>query len=178
MRNWKVFSKHMKTIIEKQDNLSKETSRRREKMKKEFSKEPVIKLFKNVDNYDQIRDQGSIQFSDLCEHNWVSFEGEAHVAYIPDEWLTGLSKLPRIVEYYLNPTVKTIQEKATHQILNAMVSTLKPKGVMVVIRAKHSCVCYRGVKKPSMTITSAVKGIFAEKDGGAREEFLTLLNKI
>ena len=168
----------MKTTIEKQNNLPKETSRRREKMKKEFSKEPTIKLFENIEGYDQIIAQVGIPFSALCEHHWVSFEGEAHVAYIPGKWLTGLSKLPRVVEYYLNPTVKTIQEKATHKILNSLVNALKPQGVMVIIRARHNCVCYRGVKKPSWTITSAVQGIFAEKNAGAREEFLTLLNKI
>jgi len=143
-------------------------------MKKEFNKELVIKLFPNDERYDQIIAQVGIPFSALCEHHKVSFEGKCSIAYIPDQWLTGLSKFGRVVEYYLNPTVKTIQERATHQILKALNEALKPKGIMVIIKAKHNCICYRGVKKPSLTITSAVAGAFAE-NAIARQEFLSLL---
>ncbi len=81
------------------------------------------------------------------------------------------------MEYHLNPTVKTIQEKATHKILNHLKEALKPRGLMVVLEAKHSCIAYRGVKKPSLTITSAVDGIFAEQGNDAKYEFLNFINR-
>ena len=166
----------MYTIIEKPENLKKETQKRIRKMKRQFRKEPVIKLFENKEGYDQMIAQIRIPFSALCEHHHISFEGEVSIAYIPDKHLTGLSKLARIVEYYLNPTVKTIQERATKQILDCLIKTLKPRGAMVVIKAKHGCICYRGVKKPSWTITSAVYGNFKE-NLSTRQEFLSLLDK-
>jgi GTP cyclohydrolase I len=166
----------LKIVIEKSKDLEKETKKRLRALKKEFDKELVIKLFENKEKYDQIIAQVGIPFVALCEHHWVPFEGEVAIAYIPGKYLIGLSKLARIVEYYLNPTIKTTQEKATHQILNAL-KKIKPKGVMVVIKAKHSCICYRGVKKPSLTITSAVYGVFRNPPKGLnpREEFLKLL---
>lgn len=164
----------MKTIIENDKDLSKSTKKRKEAMVREFQKKLRIKLFENKEGYDQIIAQVGIPFLALCEHHEISFEGEVSVAYIPDKWLTGLSKLARTVEYFLNPTIKTIQERATHQILNCLVKALNPKGVMVIIKARHSCICYRGIKKPSLTITSAVYGIF--KDNPAtRQEFLNLI---
>jgi len=164
----------MKIIVEKKKDLKKNTQKRKKAMVKEFQKELRIKLFENKEKYDQMIAQVKIPFFALCEHHEISFEGEASVAYIPDKWLTGLSKLARIVEYFLNPTIKTIQEKATHQILNCLVKTLNPKGVMVVIKARHSCICYRGIKKPSLTITSAVYGNFKDNPM-TRQEFLSLI---
>ena len=164
----------MKIIIEKEKDLQKNTQKRKKAMVKEFQKELRIKLFENKEKYDQMIAQVKIPFFALCEHHEISFEGEASVAYIPDKWLTGLSKLARIVEYFLNPTIKTIQEKATHQILNCLVKALNPKGVMVVIKARHSCICYRGVKKPSLTITSAIYGGFKDNIS-TRQEFLSLI---
>jgi len=164
----------MKIIIEKKQDLVKETERRKKLIKKEFQKEPVIRLFENKDGYDQIIAQVGIPFYALCEHHEIGFEGEVSIAYIPDRWLTGLSKFGRITEYFLNSVVKTTQEKATHQILDVLVKTLRPKGVMVIIKAKHSCICYRGVKKPSLTITSAIQGIFKDNPM-TRQEFLMLI---
>ena len=164
----------MKIIIEKEKDLKKNTQKRKKAMIKEFQKKLRIKLFRNKDGYDQIIAQIGIPFSALCEHHEVSFEGECSIAYLPDKWLTGLSKLARTVEYFLNPTVKTIQEKATHQILNCLVKALNPKGVMVVIKARHSCICYRGVKKPSLTITSAIYGTFKDNPS-TKQEFLNLI---
>jgi len=164
----------MKVIIEKEEDLEKETEKRIMKMKKQFKREPTIKLFENKEKYDQIIAQIGIPFSALCEHHHVSFEGGVSIAYIPDKYLTGLSKLARIVEYYLNPTIKTIQERATKQILDCLIKTLKPRGAMVVIKARHGCICYRGVKKPSWTVTSAVYGVF-RKNLSARQELLSLL---
>jgi len=163
----------MKIVFEKPSDLKKETRKRIKKMNRQFKKKPIIKLFENKEGYDQIIAQIGIPFSALCEHHHVSFEGEVSIAYIPDKYLTGLSKLARIVEYYLNPTVKTIQEKATKQILHCLIKTLKPKGAMVVIKARHGCIWYRGVKKPSWTITSAVYGIF--ENSVVKQEFLSLI---
>lgn len=163
----------MKVVYEKDEQLAEETEKRLCKLEKEFE-EPTIKLFPNSEKYDGIIAQYHITFSALCAHHHVAFEGEAVVAYMPGKWITGLSKLARVVEYYLNPTVKTIQEKATQQILNHLTKALKPKGLMVILKAKHNCVCYRGVKKPSMTLTSAVYGTFKDNPQ-TREELLSLI---
>ena len=163
----------MKIVVEKEKDLKKSTQKRKGKLEKEFGKEPILKVFENIHNYDQIIAQVGIPFSALCEHHEVSFEGEVSIAYIPGKYLIGLSKLGRIVEWFLNPIMKTTQEKATYQILEA-VKQIEPRGVMVVIKAKHSCICYRGVKKPSLTITSAVYGGFKDNIS-TRQEFLSLI---
>mgnify|MGYP001586836505 FL=1 len=164
----------MKVKIEQLKDLQKETIRRINKMKKEFSKEPIIKLFKNEMNYDQIIAQVGIPFTALCEHHKIAFFGEAHIAFIPNKWLTGLSKFGRIVEYYLNPVIETTQEKATHLIIKTLTETLDPKGVMVILKAKHNCICFRGIKKPSWTITSAINGSFKD-NSSTKQEFLELI---
>lgn len=162
-------------IIEKPDQLQKNTEKRVKKMKQFFSQKPKLKVFLNTEKYDQMIAQVGIPFAALCEHHRVSFHGYASVAYIADKYLIGLSKLARVVEFRLNPTIETLQEKATEQITNDLLTSLKPKGLMVVIKAQHDCIAYRGVKKPSITITSSVRGVFAS-DLGARQEFLSLIN--
>lgn len=166
--------REIKIVKERPEDLKRETECRVNRMDNEFSKDLTLKLFPNDEGYDQIISQVKIPFTALCEHHRVSFEGYAYVAYIPDKWFVGLSKLARVVEFYLNPTIETLQERATHQILKTM-EEINAKGVMVVLKAKHNCVCYRGVKKPSWTITSAVSGAF-KKEINPREEFLKLLN--
>jgi len=160
--------------IEKEQDFRANNIRRRDKMIGEFSKKPVLTLFKNK-GYDQIIAQVGIPFSAICEHHLVSFEGEASIGYIPGRYLIGLSKIGRVVEYYLNPIKVTTQEKATQQIMNTL-KRVKPQGIMVVVKARHTCICYRGIKKPSLTITSAVYGTFRE-DFSARNEFLQLIRK-
>ena len=167
----------MKIIKEEEKDLARNTAKRVKKMQDFFAQEPKVKVFRNTEGYNQIIAQVGVPFLALCEHHECSFEGVMHVAYIPNGWLTGLSKLARVMEFYLNPTVKTIQEKATHRILNHLKDALKPKGIMVVLEARHSCIAYRGVKKPSLTITSAVDGIFAEQSNDAKYEFLSLISK-
>ena len=164
----------MKTRIELPKDLKKETTRRVREMKKEFSGDPEIKLFPNDKNYDQIIAQVGIKFSSLCEHHLVSFHGDVSIAYIPNLWLTGLSKFARVVKKYLNPVRPTIQEKATQQITNHLIKALQPNGLMVIIRAEHDCIGYRGIKSPSTTITSAVYGSFRD-NSAIKQEFLTLL---
>jgi len=101
-----------------------------------------------------------IPFYSMCEHHMMPFIGKAHVAYIPkDGVITGLSKIARVVEGYSHRL--QLQERLTTQIADALVAVLKPQGVLVVIEAEHLCMSMRGVKKPgSLTVTSAVRGIF------------------
>lgn len=162
----------MKKELEK--DLKVETKKRLSRMKEEFSEELELKSFENTEKYDQIIIQTGIPFIAHCEHHHLSFTGFAHVGYIPGSWVLGLSKLGRIVEKFLNPTIYTIQEKATQQIMNYLRKELNPRGIMVVLEAEHSCISFRGVKKPSLTITSAIHGLF-ETNFYAKMEFLELI---
>lgn len=162
--------------VEKNCDLSEETKKRVQRMKDEFSCEPDLKVFENTEQYDQMIAQVNIPFASKCEHHEVNFVGEAHIVYIPGDYLVGLSKLGRVVEYYLNPSRATIQEKATQQIMRFLEKELKPRALMVVVEASHFCIGYRGVKKPSLTITSAVSGLF-KSDYSLKQEFLQLLKK-
>ncbi len=121
------------------------------------------------ENMVMVRD---IELYSLCEHHMLPFFGKAHVAYIPDKHIVGLSKLPRIVEVYARRL--QVQERLTEQIACAIDEALKPKGVGVVIEAYHLCMMMRGVEKQnSKTITSALRGELRD-DAKTREEFLYL----
>jgi GTP cyclohydrolase I len=115
-----------------------------------------------------------IEIYSLCEHHLLPFYGRAHVAYIPDGRLIGLSKLPRVVEIFARRL--QIQERLTDQIADAIMGILTPQGVGVVIEAAHLCMMMRGVEKQnSRTVTSAVRGLF-RSDSRTRSEFLRLVN--
>jgi GTP cyclohydrolase I len=113
-----------------------------------------------------------IELYSMCEHHMLPFFGKAHVAYIPDGHIVGLSKIPRIVEVFARRL--QVQERLTEEIASAIDDVLRPSGVGVVIEAFHLCMMMRGVEKQnSRTITSALRGAFKE-DPKTREEFLHL----
>ena len=113
-----------------------------------------------------------IEVYSLCEHHILPFFGKAHIAYIPNGYIVGLSKLPRIVDVFARRL--QVQERLTDQILNCIQDTLKPVGCAVVIEASHMCMMMRGVQKQnSVTTTSAFKGEFMKRD--TRNEFLNLI---
>jgi GTP cyclohydrolase I len=121
------------------------------------------------DNMIMVRD---IELYSLCEHHMLPFFGKAHVAYIPNGKIVGLSKIPRIVDVYARRL--QVQERLTEQIAEGLCSVLNPSGVGVVIEAYHLCMMMRGVQKQnSKTITSALRGAFRE-DPKTRDEFLRL----
>jgi len=112
-----------------------------------------------------------IPFYSMCEHHLMPFIGKAHIAYIPRNGvITGLSKLVRVVEGYAHRL--QLQERLTAQVADAMMEVLSPMGVLVVFEAEHMCMTMRGVRKPgSITVTSAVRGIFEKRDSTRAEAF-------
>lgn len=113
-----------------------------------------------------------INFYSMCEHHMLPFYGKAHIAYIPNGTITGLSKIARVVEVFARRL--QVQERMTHQIMQCIEETLHPMGVMVVIEAAHMCMQMRGVEKQnSITTTSAFSGVF--KAAETRQEFMNLI---
>ena len=114
-----------------------------------------------------------IELYSLCEHHLLPFFGKAHVAYIPNGYVVGLSKIPRVIDVFARRL--QVQERLTHEILHAIDGTLKPHGVAVVIEAAHMCMMMRGVQKQnSSTTTSAFTGAFCNIE--TRNEFLSLIS--
>jgi len=115
----------------------------------------------------------NIELYSLCEHHLLPFFGKAHIAYIPNGYIVGLSKLPRIVDVFARRF--QVQERLTHEILHCIQDTMQPQGVAVVIEAAHMCMMMRGVQKQnSVTTTSAFTGQFKVEE--TRQEFLNLLS--
>jgi len=135
--------------------------------------EEIIKSAMFKEEYKQMVIVKDIDIYSMCEHHMLPFFGKAHVAYIPDGYITGLSKIARVVEAFARRL--QIQERLTTQIRNCIQDTLKPLGVAVVIEAQHMCMQIRGVQKQnSVTTTSAFTGIFLEQLN-TREEFIHLI---
>ncbi len=135
---------------------------------------PKMTTFPNEERYTAMVMEKEIPFYSMCSHHFIPFYGHGHIAYIPNEKIVGLSKLPRLLEFFARRP--QLQERLTEQVARVLEEELKPLGVMVVIEARHLCVEMRGIKKPgAVTVTSAIRGIFMQK--AVREEFLDLLRR-
>jgi GTP cyclohydrolase I len=134
----------------------------------------LFKTFEAInDSYDEIIVLKNIEFYSMCEHHMLPFFGQAHVAYIPDKKVIGVSKLARIVDAFARRL--QIQERMGDQITSAIMSNLKAKGAVCVIEASHLCMRMRGVEKQnSIMMTSSLKGVFL-KDPSSRSEVFSLL---
>jgi GTP cyclohydrolase I len=135
---------------------------------------PQVTCFPNDEGYRAMVMEKAIPFYSMCAHHLVPFYGHAHMAYIPNDRILGLSKFARILEFYAKRP--QLQERLTEQVVGFLEEELHPQGAMVVIEARHLCVEMRGVKKPgAVTVTSAIRGTFYKKE--VREEFLDLLRR-
>ncbi len=137
------------------------------------AREFLAKTFTDVEGYDELVLVSDIEVFSHCEHHLVPFVGKAHLAYIPNGRVVGLSKLARVVDVFAKRL--QVQEKLTAQIAGAIQEHLNPHGVAVILQCQHFCMCYRGVRKPgSWTTTSKLHGVFLT-DPAARMELLTLI---
>jgi len=137
---------------------------------KEDPSEHLKKTFEEVEGYDEIVLVSDIEIHSHCEHHLAPFIGKAHVAYIPNGRVVGLSKLGRLVDGYAKRL--QVQEKLTMQIAHAMEDVLQPAGVAVVLQCKHFCMCHRGVRKPgAVTTTSKLSGAFLNNPSSRLELF-------
>jgi GTP cyclohydrolase I len=134
--------------------------------------ERILRSAMFAEDYSEMVIVKDIELYSLCEHHLLPFFGKAHVAYIPDGYIVGLSKIPRVIDVFARRL--QVQERLTDQVLQAIHTTLRPLGVAVVIEASHMCMMMRGVQKQnSMTTTSAFTGAF--KAERTRNEFLKLI---
>jgi len=131
------------------------------------------RTFEEVEGYDEMVLLRDIRFESHCEHHMAAIIGKAHVAYLPNKRVVGISKLARVVELYAQRL--QIQEKMTAQVATAINDVLQPDGVAVVIEAAHQCMTCRGVRKPGVSmVTSKMIGAFREDDR-TRREFLSMI---
>jgi len=142
-----------------------------------YAEDPVEYLrgtFEEIEGYDEMVVLRDIRFESHCEHHMMPVIGHAHMAYLPDKRLVGISKLARLVEVYAKRM--QIQEKMTAQIAYALQEVLNPRGVAVVIEAAHQCMTTRGVHKPGVSmVTSQMLGAFRD-DAKTRREFLAIIH--
>jgi len=134
-----------------------------------------ITVFDNVEGYDEMVISGNIPFYSLCSHHFLPFFGKAWIAYIPDEKIIGLSKLARVLEFYSKRP--QVQEILVKQVADFIDKILEPKGVAVVIKARHLCTEMRGVRTMQEMTTSAVRGVFGDNEI-TRQEFLRLIENV
>lgn len=176
----KAAAAAFKTILGLFDNPSREglsnTPERFIKFLEEFLDPPHFKFTTfERENVDEMVLVDNIPFYSLCEHHIAPFFGVAHIAYIPNKRLVGLSKIPRCLDHYARNFQN--QERITTQVAEKLQEELEPKGVAVVLRAQHLCMAMRGVKKHDVwTTTSKMTGVFRD-EGMARNEFLNLIRR-
>jgi len=131
--------------------------------------------FPNDDDISDLVIVKDINFFSMCEHHLIPFFGTAHVGYLPHEHIVGLSKIPRVVDWYARRP--QLQERLTAQIADFIREQLRPKGVIVVVEARHLCVAMRGIKSiNAVTVTSALRGVFLAQPN-ARQEFFSLIGR-
>lgn len=142
-----------------------------------YSEDPediLRRTFEETDGYDEMVLLRDIRIESHCEHHIVPILGKAHVAYLPDRRVVGISKLARVIEIYAKRL--QIQEKLTAQVANAINDVLQPKGVAVVIEAAHQCMTTRGIRKPGVSmVTSRMLGAFRDNPA-TRREFMALIS--
>jgi GTP cyclohydrolase I len=139
----------------------------------DLSGEEILRSAMFKEDYSEMVVVKDIELYSLCEHHILPFFGKAHIAYIPNGYIVGLSKLPRVVDVFARRL--QVQERLTDQILHCIQDTLQPLGVAVVIEARHMCMMMRGVQKQnSVTTTSAFTGQFQREE--TRSEFLNLIS--
>ena len=184
-KNRSLISDHMRDVLfllgedNQREGLIKTPDRVSKAMQfltKGYRQDPAVMLRSALfkENYRQMVIVKDIDFFSMCEHHLLPFFGKAHVAYIPDGYVTGLSKIARVVDVFARRL--QVQERLTTQIKDCIQNTLNPMGVMVVIEAQHMCMQMRGVEKQnSTTTTSDFTGIFREQK--TREEFVNLIKK-
>jgi GTP cyclohydrolase I len=140
-----------------------------------YNEPPKIKAFPNTNHFDEMIISGAISVQSICSHHFVPFLGHAYVAYIPNDSYVGISKLARIVHFYMRRP--QLQENLTHQIADHVDKLLHPKGVMVIMECQHHCMTIRGVQESeAMMYTSSVRGAFAD-NASTRNEFFNLIHK-
>ncbi len=140
-----------------------------------YGQDPVAVIgdAKFIEDYSEMIIVRDIDFFSLCEHHIIPFYGRAHVAYVPDRQIIGISKIARLVECFARRL--QVQERMTQQIATTLSEALKPQGVGVVVRAEHMCMRMRGVEKPnSLVVTSALLGCFQKTE--TRQEFINLIS--
>ncbi|MDB2363908.1 GTP cyclohydrolase I FolE [Flavobacteriales bacterium] len=138
----------------------------------DLNAEEILRSALFTEDYSEMVIVKDIELYSLCEHHMLPFFGKAHIAYIPDGKIVGLSKIPKVVDVFARRL--QVQERLTNEVLHALDNVLEPKGVAVVIEARHMCMQMRGVQKQnSVTTTSAFTGIFEEDK--TRAEFIKLI---
>lgn len=157
------------------DHNTKETAHRiakmwvREKFRGRYTRAPRITIFPNIQNIDQLMTIGPINIKSVCSHHFVDFTGKCWIGILPGEKLIGLSKYARITDWFARRP--QIQEELTAQITHWIEQNLKPRGVAVVIKAKHACCSSRGIEDSDMEfLTTEIRGAFRE-DNSLKQEF-------
>lgn len=184
-KNISVLAGHYKQVIDLLgENVNREglldtpvrVAKAMQFLTKGYNEDPeeILKKALFKEDYSQMVIVKDIDFYSLCEHHMLPFWGKAHIAYIPNGYITGLSKIPRVVDVFARRL--QVQERLTTQIKDCIQKTLNPMGVMVVIEAQHMCMQMRGIQKQnSTTTTSDFTGVFNQAK--TREEFISLIHK-